>query len=93
MECTGTDAHEATTRYHSSSTVVTGVWELVNYSSIMDQTFSIGDISGECDGQNNSRTFFISRNVRTIPEICGSSLSCLNVGVRTARIKFKSNGT
>ncbi|GFV38410.1 transposable element Tc1 transposase [Trichonephila clavipes] len=37
----------------------------------MDQTFSIGERSGERADQGNSRAFSVSRKVRTILETCG----------------------
>ncbi|GFW38318.1 hypothetical protein TNCV_1331711 [Trichonephila clavipes] len=75
MACTGTDAHAASTRCHSSSTIVTGVWCRERHSATLDPTFSIGERSRERAGQGNSRTFFVPRKVRTIPTTCDSVLS------------------
>ncbi|GFS89826.1 hypothetical protein TNCV_4839241 [Trichonephila clavipes] len=53
MACTCKDDHAASTQYHSSSTVVTGVWRRDICSATLDKTFSIG----ERVGQGDSRTF------------------------------------
>ncbi|GFU72612.1 hypothetical protein TNCV_4838401 [Trichonephila clavipes] len=58
----------------------------------MDQTFSIGERSGERAGQDNSRIFSVSSKVRTIPSKCDRALSCLNTGFRRARIKGRTMG-
>ncbi|GFX17917.1 hypothetical protein TNCV_2293651 [Trichonephila clavipes] len=76
MVCTGTYIHKASTRCHSSSTGVTGVWLQVGHSSAIDQPFSIGEISGERDDQGNCRTSSVSRKVCTIPATCGRALPC-----------------
>ncbi|GFX87716.1 hypothetical protein TNCV_4304251 [Trichonephila clavipes] len=43
MSCTSTDAYAASTRCHSSSTIVTSVWQQGSRSTTMEQTFSIGE--------------------------------------------------
>ncbi|GFV35089.1 hypothetical protein TNCV_1853061 [Trichonephila clavipes] len=50
MVCTGTDDHTASKRFHSSSTVVTGIWGRASHLSSIHQTFSIGERSGERAG-------------------------------------------
>ncbi|GFW92899.1 hypothetical protein TNCV_3495321 [Trichonephila clavipes] len=59
----------------------------VNCSATIYQTFSILERFGERTGQGNSRTFAVSRKVRTIPTTGGRVLSCLNVGICRAQIK------
>ncbi|GFX96931.1 hypothetical protein TNCV_1996631 [Trichonephila clavipes] len=53
---------------------------------------SVGERSGECTGQSNSRTFSESRKVCAMPANCGRSLSCLNVGIRRTRINGRATG-
>ncbi|GFY11788.1 hypothetical protein TNCV_1529801 [Trichonephila clavipes] len=81
MTCTGADAHVASTRCHSSSIVVIGVWRRASRSATMDQLFSIGERSSERAGQGSSRTFSVSRKVRTIPSTRGCAISCRNAGL------------
>ncbi|GFT22776.1 hypothetical protein TNCV_1856461 [Trichonephila clavipes] len=61
MACAGADA--ASTRCHSSSTVVTAVWRRASRSATMGQTF---ERSGKRAGKGDNRTFSVSRKVRTI---------------------------
>ncbi|GFS94796.1 hypothetical protein TNCV_4456721 [Trichonephila clavipes] len=89
MACTGTDTHAVSTRCPSSSTIVTGVWLRASRSAIMDQTFSVVKRSGEHAGQGNSRTFSVSRKVRTIQATCGRPR---NKWFCRARIKGRATG-
>ncbi|GFU16393.1 hypothetical protein TNCV_835821 [Trichonephila clavipes] len=92
MACTSTDDRAASTQYHSSSAVETGVWWRASRSTTIDLTFSIGERSGERAGKGNSQTFSLSRKVRTIPTTCGCVLSFLKVGFRRTRIKGRATG-
>ncbi|GFU46873.1 hypothetical protein TNCV_640251 [Trichonephila clavipes] len=58
----------------------------------MDQTFSIGDESGESAGQRNSWTFSVSRKLLKILATCDRALFCLNVGFHRTRINSKAMG-
>ncbi|GFS86014.1 hypothetical protein TNCV_1220041 [Trichonephila clavipes] len=59
----------------------------------MDQTFSTGERSEEIADQGNSRTFSVSRNVRTILATCSRALSCRNVRFLRAKKRFVVNHT
>lgn len=75
MACTGTSVHETSTLCHNSLTVVIGKWWHASRSATIDQTYSIGERSGECAGQGNSSS--LARKVTTVQKTCSCELSCV----------------
>ncbi|GFY22790.1 hypothetical protein TNCV_2180511 [Trichonephila clavipes] len=79
MAFTGTYAHGTSTRCHSSSTVVTNVCKRASCSVTMDQTFSIGERSGERAGQRTTEHFPYQGRTRKVAarSIRATRVTCL----------------
>ena len=77
-------------RRQIQSTAVTGIWWWTSRWIIIEQTFSIGEKSEERASQSTNETFFLSKKVRTIPEICGRTLFCWNVKFHRIRKYYKT---
>ena len=82
--------HAASTK-HNSLTVVTKVWWRSSLSIFIEQTCIIYEKFGELAGQDNRRTFCVSRKVRML-SVTYSTLSCWNEVFRRAWIKDRDMG-
>ena len=72
--------------FHSFMSAAPSSWRVVGFGRRFltllpssSHTCSIGDKSGDFDGQPSTLTLFWARNVLVSPAVCGVALSCWNV--------------